>query len=146
MLTHVHNRTEEICDDAYRFHKVRGNNNENHVFAYMLQALVPAKSHEKTRHQIIVEENIDTGAYIRPVSLRAGSEHQSADQLDPTRVAAVVTEDLLSKIPGLFHITEQRNLASIVAHGLQPGHRRVKHGRLDIHVSPFSHHTTDAMR
>ncbi len=45
---------------------------------------------------------------------------------------------MISLLPGLFHITLQSNIASIVAHGIQPGHVNQTHGgRMDRHFSPF---------
>ncbi len=77
---------------------------------------------------------------IRPLAVRACSGQQFMMQLDPSRYAAVATKELISKLPGLFHITLQSNVSSIVAHGLKPGHLTSNRGRVDVHFSPFPPH------
>ncbi len=85
-----------------------------------------------------IEVEHGTGKYLRPLALRSCSGQKNWKQLDPLRFAAVATPALLALLPGLFHITTIANIASIVAHGLKPGHLLTEGGRKDVHFSPFT--------
>ena len=96
--------TKRISYEAARFHDVP-HGEWGSVAVFMLQALVPARASEKTRFQVAVDVDGETGEYIMPLALRACSGQQNLQQLDPSRFAAIATPELLAKLPGLFHIT-----------------------------------------
>ena len=136
-----HGYKERACEEAAAFHDVEHDYHKGgSTPVFMLRALVPANAHEKTRFQLAVEINHATGRFLRPLAVRACSGQQYLKQLDPSRYAAVATKELISKLPGLFHITLQSNVAAIVAHGLKPGHLSQTYGRVDVHFSPFPPH------
>ena len=139
--------TNKISHEAASFHDV-AHGNWGSVAVFMLQALVPARADEKTRFQLAIEADGESGEYIMPLAVRACSGQQNLQQLDPSRFAAIATPELLAKLPGLFHITLLQHVAEIVAYGLKPGRMLNRTGRKDIHFSPLPPHDArnDMMR
>ena len=136
MLKYDHNRHALTSQRAREFHSINHPRGSS-VPVFVLQSLVPASAFDNVRWQLVIEVEYDTGKYLHPLAVRACSGQKNWKQLDPLRFAAVATPALISLLPGLFHITTIDNIASIVAHGLKPGHLVTAGRRKDVHFSPF---------
>jgi len=137
MLTNTLDEGYSMCYNAEIFHRVVFREGD-HMGSLMLKALIPQGRNEKTRFQITVEVDGETGRIVKPHAVRAASGHSDFDFLDPIRVASVANNELLQTVPGMFHMTQHGRLASILQKGLLPGSDLTIGGRHDIHLSPFA--------
>ena len=103
----------------------------------LLRAMAPG-NHEPPRYQLIMEKrwNSPQMEFIRPRAVRTVSGHSSINILDPERIAAPMSEAILTHISGIFHITEMEKLPDIYKYGLCPGGRH-EFSRQDVHFMPF---------
>jgi hypothetical protein len=86
MLTYEYNPVSPKCRRAEDFHGM--NHPEGGSMAIMiLRSLIPSRSYEKTRYQVVVEVENESSRFIRPMAVRACSGQTLHKQLDPSRFA-----------------------------------------------------------
>jgi hypothetical protein len=110
-----------------------------------LQALTPRArargSAAKARFQGMLytcnRAGLKSEEITRLIAIRATQGHDLAT-IDPERLCAKVIRPIKAELVGIFHITEFKNFAGILLHGLRPGIDFGKGGRIHVHASSFA--------